>query len=110
METKTEKESCKIPEEAMKGFTPPPIMKKSLRWKMIWYYLTCWRPLIKYESRKYNIMIMRLSQAVVNLKVTQEKVVKNNNIMVRQLEGQHIAKEMKKEDEAKILNEDVAFQ
>lgn len=55
-------------------------------------------------------MIVRLSQAIINLKITQEKVVKNNNIMVRQLEGQQMAKEMKKEEEVETLKGDVAFQ
>lgn len=66
-------------------------------WKKVYFWLTCWRPLTKYESKKYDVMIIRLGRAMVNLYQKQEMLVKNNNMIMQQLSGQQVVKQERKQ-------------
>lgn len=102
--------NCELPKEAFIKHEPLPKLNKLALRKEVWFFLTCWRPLFKYETRKYNIMIIRLSQAIINLKVVQEKLIKNNNAMMQQLQGRAMVDASKKEEEAKRAEMDISFQ
>jgi len=75
-----------------------------------WGILTCWRPLIKYEGGKFALMILKLSEAVLNLERIQKKLVKNNNIIMQQIQGHQMAAMAKKEEEVKRVKEDISCQ
>ena len=79
-------------------------------WQKYWRMVTCWRPLTKYEAGKFAIMVLKLSEAILNLEKTQRKLVKNNNIIMQQLQGHRMAAEARKEEEEKRVKDDKAFQ
>ena len=78
--------------------------------KKLWHALTCWRPLTKYEGGKYALMILKLSEAILNLERIQKKLVKNNNIVLQQLQAYKLTAVMKEEEEKKRIKDDKAFQ
>ena len=94
-------------EENKRIVLTPPAPTKGQK---IWHMLTCWRPLTKYEGGKFALMIMKLSEAILNLEKTQKILVKNNNIIMRQVESHRMATAMKKKEEEKRFKEDGAFQ
>lgn len=58
----------------------------------IWFYLTCWRPITKYE---YN----KLAGAVVQLYNTEVKArVAQDNEIITYLQGETMTREMKKDE------------
>lgn len=95
-------------EEANKRIVlTPPVPTK---WQKIWQVATFWRPLMKYEGGKFALMIMKLSEAILNMEKTQKILVKNNNIIMQQIQGHQMAAAAKKEEEKKRIKEDGAFQ
>lgn len=86
--------------------TPP----KTSRFRKVWNVLTFWRPLTKYEGGKFLIMILKLSEAILNMERIQKKLIKNNNIIIEQIQGHQITAAAKKEAAEKRLKEDEAFQ
>jgi hypothetical protein len=95
-------------EEANKRIVlTPPVPTK---WQKIWQVATFWRPLMKYEGGKFALMILKLSEAILNLEKTQKILVKNNNIIMQQIQGHQMAAAAKKEEEEKRTREDKAFQ
>jgi hypothetical protein len=95
-------------EEANKRIVlTPPVPTK---WQKIWQVATFWRPLMKYEGGKFALMIMKLSEAILNMEKTQKILVKNNNIIMQQIQGHQMAAAAKKEEEEKRIKEDKSFQ
>ena len=86
--------------------TPPPLSRK----KRVWQYLTCWRPLTKYEGGKFSFMILKLSEAILNMEKIQKKLVKNNNMIMQQIQGHQMAAAARKAEEEKRIKSDEAFQ
>jgi len=94
-------------EENKRIVITPPIPTRKQK---IWRTLTCWRPLTKYEGRKFAIMILKLSEAILNLERIQQKLIKNNNIIMQQIQGHQMAAAARKAEEEKRTKEDKAFQ
>ena len=86
--------------------TPP----KQSGIKIIWNILTFWRPLTKHEGGKFALMILKLSEAILNLKRVQTMLVKNNNLVLKQLQAQKMLDIMKEEENTESIKKDKAFQ
>ena len=103
-----EKEKQQTEEEANKRIVlTPPVPTK---WQKIWRTATFWRPLMKYEGGKFALMILKLSEAILNMERIQKKLIKNNNIIMQQIQGHQMAAAARKEAEEKRIKEDKAFQ
>ena len=85
---------------------PPELSKK----KILWNKLTWWRPLTKKEARNFSLMILKISEAVINLERIQKKLIKNNNLIMQQIQGYQMAKAIKEKEEKKRFENDEAFQ
>jgi len=94
-------------EENKRIVLTPPILSRR---KKAWQYLTCWRPLTKYEGGKFASMILKLSEVILNMERIQKKLIKNNNIIMQQIQGHQMAAAAKKEEEMKRIKNDEAFQ
>jgi hypothetical protein len=103
-----EKEKQQTEEEANKRIVlTPPVPTK---WQKIWQVATLWRPLTKYEGGKFALMILKLSEAILNMERIQKKLIKNNNIIMQQIQGHQMAAAARKAEEEKRTKEDKAFQ
>jgi len=105
MEKQNKKPLASDEDKPIKIVPPTPSTKQK-----IWRTLTCWRPLIKYEGGKFALMILKLSEAILNLERIQKKLVKNNNIIMQQIQGHQMAAMAKKEEEVKRVKEDISCQ
>lgn len=103
-----EKEKQQTEKEANKRVVLTPSVPT--KWQKIWQVATFWRPLMKYEGGKFALMILKLSEAILNLEKTQKILVKNNNVIMRQIQGHQMAAAARKEEEEKRIKNDGAFQ
>lgn len=89
-------QKSKSKEESRPDLNRPIVLKtpELTRRQKIWYYLTCWRPLTKAEGKKFSFMCLKLSEMILNLDRIQKILIKNNNLMLKQLSGQMVAKDM----------------
>lgn len=94
-------------------FNPP----EPTKWKKIWFKLTWWRPATKKDMADAALMILKLSETILNMKNMQQILIKNNNALMKycekldmQLRGQQMAKVAKEEADRKRIANDDAFQ
>lgn len=55
------------------------------KWRQIWNRLTWWRPLTKKEGADFSLMLLKLSEAILNINRVQQKLVANNNALIEQM-------------------------
>lgn len=65
-------------------------LPKQSKRRKIWNHWTWWRPLTKKEGGDFALMILKLSEAILNMERVQKKLIKNNNAIIRQLVGQNM--------------------
>lgn len=57
--------------------------KKLSLWKKIWFWLTCWRPITKYELARREQAWLRVGVAVLNNYNTIQRMITNvNNVIM----------------------------
>lgn len=67
-------------------------------YKKIWFYLTCWRPVTKYELTKREFAWLKVGVTCLNNHVMIEKVITNMNRIVVQLQSSGMMKENQEVD------------
>ena len=93
--------------------TPP----EPPKWKVILFRLTWWRPATKKDIANTSLMILKLSEGILNMGNMQKVLIKNNNALMKycegisqQMQGQQMAKDMKEAADRKRMANDKAFQ
>jgi hypothetical protein len=78
--------------------------------KRVWFWLTCWRPLTKYEMAKKEEIWLRVGLAVLNNHRAIESIIKNLNGLALELQSKGVIDTSQKtETKKEEKNRDVMF-
>ena len=74
--------------------------------KRIWFYLTCWRPITKYELARRERAWLKVGFACLNNHAAIEKIVMNLNEIIVSLQEKGLldGAQIKKEGKSKKIN------